>query len=84
MSIKTENVTIEKLIDRVKEYDNSVEDANLIRSAYEYAYRKHFSQKRITKEQISKIIKKISNLSIHFMFQISCFNYLFSILNMLF
>ena len=48
MSIKTENVTIEKLIDRVKEYDNSVEDANLIRSAYEYAYRKHFSQKRIT------------------------------------
>ena len=30
---------------------------------------KYFSQKRITKEQISKIIKKISNLSIHFMFQ---------------
>ena len=48
MSIKTENITIEKLIDCVKEYDNNVEDANLIRSAYEYAYRKHFSQKRIT------------------------------------
>ena len=48
MSIKTENITIENLIDRVKEYDNNVEDANLIRSAYEYAYRKHFSQKRIT------------------------------------
>ena len=47
MSIKTENITIENLIDRVKEYDNNVEDANLIRSAYEYAYRKHFSQKRI-------------------------------------
>ena len=30
---------------------------------------KYFSQKRITKEQISKIIKKISNLSIQFMFQ---------------
>ena len=30
---------------------------------------KYFSQKRITKEQISKIIKKITNLSIHFIFQ---------------
>ena len=30
---------------------------------------KFFSQKRISKEQISKIVKKISNLSIHFMFQ---------------
>ena len=30
---------------------------------------KFFSQKRISKEQISKIIRKISNLSIHFMFQ---------------
>lgn len=30
---------------------------------------KFFSQKRIPKEQISKIIRKISNLSIHFMFQ---------------
>ena len=48
MSIKTENITIEKLIDCVKEYDNNTDDLNLIRSAYEYAYRKHFSQKRIT------------------------------------
>ena len=48
MSIKTENITIEKLLDCVKEYDNNTEDLNLIRSAYEYAYRKHFSQKRIT------------------------------------
>ena len=48
MSIKTENITIENLIDRVKEYDNNIDDLNLIRSAYEYAYRKHFSQKRIT------------------------------------
>ena len=30
---------------------------------------KFFSQKRISKEKISKIISKISNLSIHFMFQ---------------
>ena len=30
---------------------------------------KYLSQKRITKEEISKIIKKISNLSIHFIFQ---------------
>ena len=30
---------------------------------------KFFSQKRISKEQISKIIRKISNVSIHFMFQ---------------
>ena len=48
MSIKTENITIENLIDRIKEYDNNNDDLNLIRSAYEYAYRKHFSQKRIT------------------------------------
>ena len=48
MSIKTENITIEKLLDCVKEYDNNTEDLNLIRSAYEYSYRKHFSQKRIT------------------------------------
>jgi len=30
---------------------------------------KYFSQKRISKEQISKIIKRISNLSIYIMFQ---------------
>ena len=48
MSIKTENITIEKLLDRVKEYDDNVEDLNLIRKAYDYAYKKHFSQKRIT------------------------------------
>ena len=30
---------------------------------------KYFSQKNITKEQISKIIKKISNLSVYFLFQ---------------
>ena len=48
MSVKTENITIEDLINKVKEYDETPEDLNLIRSAYEYAYKKHFSQKRIT------------------------------------
>ena len=48
MSVKTENISIEDLIEKVKEYDDNLEDLNLIRKAYEYAYRKHFSQKRIT------------------------------------
>lgn len=48
MSIKTENITIEDLINKVKEYDDNLEDLNLIRNAYDYAYKKHFSQKRIT------------------------------------
>ena len=48
MSIKTENITIEDLLQKVKSYDDNVDDLNLIRSAYDYAYRKHFSQKRIT------------------------------------
>ena len=48
MSVKTEKINIEDLIDKVKEYDNNIEDLNLIRNAYEYAYKKHFSQKRIT------------------------------------
>ena len=48
MSIKSENITIEDLIERVKNYDNNLDNLNLIRSAYEYAYRKHFAQKRIT------------------------------------
>ena len=48
MSVKTENISIEDLIEKVKTYDDNVEDLNLIRKAYDYAYRKHFSQKRIT------------------------------------
>ena len=48
MSVKTENITIEDLINKVKLYDENIEDLNLIRKAYEYAYKKHFSQKRIT------------------------------------
>ena len=48
MSIKTENISIEDLINKVKIYDDSPEDLSLIRKAYDYAYKKHFSQKRIT------------------------------------
>ncbi len=48
MSIKTESVTIEDLIRKVKEYDDNQDDVTLIRRAFDYAYKKHFSQKRIT------------------------------------
>ena len=48
MSVKTENITIEDLIEKVKQYDDNIDDLNLIRKAYDYAYKKHFSQKRIT------------------------------------
>lgn len=48
MSIKTEKISIEDLINKVKNYDDSEEDIKLIRNAYDYAYKKHFSQKRIT------------------------------------
>ena len=48
MSVKTSNISIEDLINKVKEYDDNPDDLSLIRKAYEYAYRKHFSQKRIT------------------------------------
>ncbi len=42
------NVTIENLIDKVREYDNNEEDIKLIQKAYDYAYKKHFGVKRIT------------------------------------
>lgn len=48
MSIKTENITIEDLLKKVSTYDESTKDLKLIRNAYDYAYKKHFSQKRIT------------------------------------
>ena len=48
MSIKTENISIDDLIQKVSNYDDNEEDLKLIRSAYEYANKKHFSQKRIT------------------------------------
>ena len=48
MSVKTENITIEDLLNKVSTYDDNTDDQSLIRNAYDYAYRKHFSQKRIT------------------------------------
>ena len=47
MSIKTEKITIEDLINRVSTYDDNPDDLKLIRNAYDYAYKKHFSQKNI-------------------------------------
>ena len=51
MSIKTENITIEDLIQKVSNYDDNEEDLKLLRNAYEYAKKKHFSQKRITGDE---------------------------------
>ena len=48
MSIPKDDITIEKLLEKVKTYDEDKEDLTLIRNAYDYAYKKHFSQKRIT------------------------------------
>jgi len=48
MSIKTENINIEDLLSKVDSYDDNKDDLILIRRAYDYAYRKHFGQKRIT------------------------------------
>ena len=48
MSIKTKDITIEDLLEQVKTYNNNDEDLKLIKSAYDYAYKKHFGQKRIS------------------------------------
>ena len=48
MSIKTKDITIEDLLEQVKTYNNNAEDLKLIKSAYDYAYKKHFGQKRIS------------------------------------
>ncbi len=41
-------VTIDMLVNKVKEYDEDSKDLDLIMRAYEYAERKHFGQKRIS------------------------------------
>ncbi|MBQ9853746.1 MAG: bifunctional (p)ppGpp synthetase/guanosine-3',5'-bis(diphosphate) 3'-pyrophosphohydrolase [Bacilli bacterium] len=48
MSVKTEDINIEDLLAKVSSYDDNKKDLILIRNAYDYAYRKHFGQKRIT------------------------------------
>lgn len=48
MSKKTINITIDELIEKIKKYNTNEKDLNLIRSAYYYAEKKHFGQKRIS------------------------------------
>ena len=48
MSIKNKDITIEDLLEQVKTYNNNDDDLKLIKSAYDYAYKKHFGQKRIS------------------------------------
>ena len=48
MSKKTENITIDDLIEKVKVYNSNPKDLELIRKAYDYAAKKHFGQKRIS------------------------------------
>ncbi len=48
MSIKTENISIDDLIEKISKYNDDEEELKLIRKAYAYANKKHFSQKRIT------------------------------------
>ena len=42
------NITIENLIDKFREYDTNEKDIELINKAFDYAYKKHFGQKRIS------------------------------------
>lgn len=48
MGIKTINITIDDLINKIEKYNNNEADIKLIRGAYEYAEKKHFGQKRIS------------------------------------
>lgn len=48
MSTKTIKITIDDLIDKFKKYNDNEKDITLIRSAYDYAEKKHFGQKRIS------------------------------------
>ena len=48
MAKKNYNLTIDNLLDKVKEYDDNKKHLDMIRKAYKYANSKHFNQKRIT------------------------------------
>lgn len=48
MSIKTEKITIDDLVNKFKKYNDDEAEIELIKKAYDYASKKHFSQKRIT------------------------------------
>ena len=43
-------ITIDDLIEKVSIYDNNEKDIEIIKKAYNYAYKKHFGQKRISGE----------------------------------
>ena len=50
MGIKTKLITIDELISEFKKYNDNEDDIKLIKECYEYAYDKHFGQKRISGE----------------------------------
>lgn len=50
MSKHQKNLTIEKLMDKIKTYITDEKELNIIDEAYKFAYEKHFSQKRLTGE----------------------------------
>lgn len=48
MNDEYRNITIEDLIEKVKTYNTNEKDIDLINQAFDYAYKKHFGQKRIS------------------------------------
>ncbi len=48
MNDEYRNITIEDLIEKVKTYNTNEKDIELINKAFDYAYKKHFGQKRIS------------------------------------
>ncbi len=42
------DISIDTLLDKVKSYNDNIDELNMIKKAYDYAYKKHFNQKRIT------------------------------------
>ena len=51
MSKHQKDLTIEKLMDKVKTYITDSKELSIIDKAYKYAYEKHFGQKRLTGEE---------------------------------
>ena len=48
MDDRQKNITINDVINKFKLYDDNVDDIDLINRAYDYAFKKHFGQKRIS------------------------------------
>ena len=51
MSKHQKDLTIEKLMDKIKTYITDEKELSVIDKAYKYAYEKHFGQKRLTGEE---------------------------------